>query len=214
MTLPMDEPIRASRGGEQRGAAMARVIEIARELDLRDEGTARHCQTVACFAEAIARELGLRDDVVEEVRLAGLLHDVGKIGIAGSIVAKPGPLDDHEWAEMQGHPRIAADLLEDAGLEDIRQWILAHHERPDGAGYPLGLSDAQIPIEAKILAVADAYEAMTNDRCYRRSIGRDLAVAELRRHAGSQFDAVVVEAFVCVLERDELETAADGRVVL
>jgi putative nucleotidyltransferase with HDIG domain len=213
MTLPMDEPIRASRGRPQRGAAMARVIEIAQELDLRDEGTARHCQTVACFAEAIARELGLLDDVVEEVRLAGLLHDVGKIGIAGSIVAKPGPLDDHEWDEMRGHPRIAADLLEDAGLEDIRGWILAHHERPDGAGYPRGLSDADIPVEAKILAVADAFEAMTNDRCYRRSIGRDRAVAELRRHAGSQFDSIVVEAFVCVLERDELEIAA-GRVVL
>jgi len=210
----MDEPIRASRGGEQRGAAMARVIEIARELDLRDEGTARHCQTVACFAEAIARELGLADDVVEEVRLAGLLHDVGKIGVAGSIVAKAGPLDEREWTEMQGHPRIAAELLADAGLEDIREWILAHHERPDGAGYPRGLSNEEIPLEAKILAVADAYEAMTNDRCYRRSIGRDRAVAELRHHAGSQFDTLVVEAFVCVLERDELEAASSGPVAL
>ena len=154
--------------------------------------------------EAIARELVLAEHVVEAVRLAGLLHDVGKIGIAGSIVAKPGPLEDHEWAEMQGHPRIGAEILEDAGLEDIREWILAHHERPDGGGYPRGLSDEDIPLEAKILAVADAYEAMTNDRCYRRSIGRENAVAELRRHAGSQFDAAVVDAFVCVLERDEL----------
>jgi HD-GYP domain-containing protein (c-di-GMP phosphodiesterase class II) len=108
---------------------------------------------------------------------------------------------------MQSHPRIGAEILEDAGLEDIREWILAHHERPDGGGYPRGLSDEDIPIEAKILAVADAYEAMTNDRCYRRSIGRDRAVAELRRHAGSQFDAGVVEAFVLVLERDELKSA-------
>ena len=214
MTLLMDEPIRASRGRAQRGAAMARVIEIAQELDLRDEGTARHCQTVACYAEAIARELGLAAEVVEEVRLAGLLHDVGKIGVAGSIVAKAGPLDDHEWVEMQGHPRIAADLLQDAGLEEIREWILAHHERPDGAGYPRGLRDADIPIEAKILAVADAYEAMTNDRCYRRSIGRDRAVAELRLHAGSQFDGAVVEAFICVLERDELRNAPSGTVAL
>ena len=192
------------------GNSMARVIEIAEELDLRDEGTARHCRTVARYAESIARELDLADDVVEAVRLAGLLHDVGKIGIPGVIVAKPGPLSAEEWAEMQNHPRIGAGILEDAGLEDIRDWILAHHERPDGRGYPRGLSDDEIPLEAKILAVADAYEAMTNDRCYRRSIGRERAVAELRRHAGRQFDWAVVEAFIAVLDRDELQSAPNG----
>jgi putative nucleotidyltransferase with HDIG domain len=189
---------------------MERVVEIAKELDLRDQGTARHCQTVACYAEAIARELELADDVVESVRLAGLLHDVGKIGIPGSIVAKPGPLDDEEWIEMQNHPRIGASILEDAGLEEIREWILAHHERPDGKGYPRGLSDDEIPLEAKILAVADAYEAMTNDRCYRTSIGGVRALDELRRHAGSQFDEGVVDAFVTVLERDEMESTPNG----
>src|SRR5690349_20899222 len=189
------------------GRFMSRVIEIAEELDLRDEGTARHCRTVACYAESIARELDLADDVVESVRLAGLLHDVGKIGVAGTIVAKAGPLSAEEWAEMQNHPRIGAGILEDTGLDDIREWILAHHERPDGQGYPRGLSDDEIPLEAKILAVADAYEAMTNDRCYRRLIGRERAVAELRRHAGRQFDWAVVEAFIAVLGRDELQSA-------
>jgi putative nucleotidyltransferase with HDIG domain len=193
-----------------RRASMDRVVAIAKELDLRDEGTARHCHTVACYAEAIAHELRLADDVVESVRLAGLLHDVGKIGISESIVAKPGPLDREEWIEMRNHPRIGASILEDAGLEDIREWILAHHERPDGEGYPRGLGDDEIPLEAKILAVADAYEAMTNDRCYRDSIGRECAVAELRRHGGSQFDEVVVEAFISVLERDEMQSAPDG----
>jgi putative nucleotidyltransferase with HDIG domain len=188
-----------------------RVIEIAEELDLRDEGTARHCQTVACYAEAIARELDLEEEVVEAVRLAGLLHDVGKIGVAGAIVAKRGPLDAREWVEMQEHPRIGASLLEDAGLDDeIRDWILAHHERPDGTGYPRGLTGVEIPLEAKILAVADAYEAMTNDRCYRIGIGADRALAELRRHAGRQFDEVVVEAFVAVLARGEIESAPSG----
>jgi putative nucleotidyltransferase with HDIG domain len=190
--------------------AMARAVEIAEELDLRDEGTARHCQTVACYAEAIARELELAWEVVEAVRLAGLLHDVGKIGIPGSILAKPGPLTSEEWIEMQRHPRIGAGILEDAGLEEIREWILAHHERPDGEGYPRGLTDAEIPLEAKILAVADAYEAMTNDRCYRDSIGRERAVAELRRHGGRQFDEVVVEAFIAVLRRDEMQSAPFG----
>jgi putative nucleotidyltransferase with HDIG domain len=187
---------------------MERVIAIAKELDLRDAGTARHCQTVACYAEAIARELGLAQEVVESVRVAGLLHDVGKIGVARSIVGKRGPLSRHEWLEMRHHPRIGADILGNVGLQDVREWILAHHERPDGAGYPLGLSGNEIPLEAKILAVADSYEAMTNDRCYRDAIGRERAVAELRIHKGGQFDAVVVEAFIRVLERDELESAA------
>jgi diguanylate cyclase len=165
---------------------------------------------MARAVEIAARELELAWEVVEAVRLAGLLHDVGKIGIPGSILAKPGPLTSEEWIEMQRHPRIGAGILEDAGLEEIREWILAHHERPDGEGYPRGLTDAEIPLEAKILAVADAYEAMTNDRCYRDSIGRERAVAELRRHAGRQFDEVVVEAFIAVLRRDEMQSAPFG----
>jgi putative nucleotidyltransferase with HDIG domain len=205
----MDETIRAIAGRRSlRGAAMERVIRIAQELDLRDAGTARHCETVASYAEAIARELELSEDVIESVRLAGLLHDVGKAGVAGSIVGKPGPLSKSEWAEMEGHPRFGADLLEEAGLEEIREWVLAHHERPDGRGYPRRLRDAEIPLEAKILAVADAYEAMTNDRCYRTAIGRERAVAELRRNAGKQFDEAVVDAFILVLERDEMQSAA------
>ncbi len=198
----------AGSGGRIRAAAMDRVIEIAQELDVRDAGTARHCQTVACYAEAIARELRLTDELIESVRLAGLLHDVGKTGINGSILGKRGPLSRPEWLEMQDHPRIGADILDDAGLAEIREWVLAHHERPDGSGYPRGLRSAEIPLEAKILAVADSYEAMTTDRCYRPSIGRDRAVAELRRHAGTQFDRAVVDAFLQVLERDELESAA------
>jgi putative nucleotidyltransferase with HDIG domain len=184
-------------------AGMERVIAIAAELDLRDSGTARHCETVARYAQAIARELGLPDDVVDSLRLAGLLHDVGKVGVSRSIVGKRGPLTEEEWAAMHDHPRLGADILSDAGLEDIREWILAHHERPDGAGYPRRLSDADIPLEAKILAVADAYEAMTVDRCYRRAIGRNRAIAELRSNAGTQFDVEVVEAFVAVLQRGE-----------
>jgi putative nucleotidyltransferase with HDIG domain len=192
----------------RRITGMERVIAIAEELDLRDGGTARHCETVARYAEAIARELGLADDVVESLRLAGLLHDVGKVGVPRSIVRKPGPLSEDEWAAMRDHPRIGADILDDAGLEDIREWILAHHERPDGEGYPRRLSDEDIPVEAKILAVADAFEAMTVDRCYRPAIGREPAIAELRRNAGTQFDAAVVEAFAIVLERDELQSTA------
>jgi putative nucleotidyltransferase with HDIG domain len=211
MSLIMDESrsnLRPFWGPSRRTAAMECVIAIAQELDLRDAGTARHCQTVACYAEAIARELQLPEERVESIRIAGLLHDVGKIGLPRSIVGKCGPLDESEWLEMRNHPLIGADILGDAGLNDVRDWVLAHHERPDGAGYPRGLSAGEIPLEAKILAVADAYEAMTNDRCYRGAIGRERALGELQLHKGKQFDAVVVEAFIRVLERDALESAA------
>jgi len=199
---PVRRP-RAENGG------LELVIAIAEELDRRDSGTARHCETVACYAEAIARELELDEEVVEAVRLAGLLHDVGKIGVSGSVLGKRGPLERHEWAEMQDHPRIGADLLDDAGLDEIREWVFAHHERPDGSGYPRGLQGEEIPIQARILAVADSYEAMTTDRCYRRSLGRERAIRELRRNAGTQFDELVVEAFLVVLGR-ERESAPNG----
>src|SRR5947207_11474659 len=110
---------------------------------------------------------------------------------------------------MRKHPEIGARILGGSGLEDIRRWILAHHERPDGRGYPHGLSEEEIPLEAKVLAVADAYEAMTSDRVYRRSIGEEAAREELRRHAGRQFDPRVVEAFLQILDREDREADKD-----
>jgi putative nucleotidyltransferase with HDIG domain len=183
--------------------AIERVVALAREIDLRDGGTARHSQVVARYAELTARELSLPEEVVENVRLAGLLHDVGKSAISEDILVKPAPLTDVEWLEMRRHPWIALELLEGSGLEEITEWIYCHHERPDGAGYPRGLSGDEIPLEARILAVADAYEAITNDRVYRRAIGRWRACEELRECAGAQFDEVVVDAFLRVVDREE-----------
>jgi putative nucleotidyltransferase with HDIG domain len=182
--------------------AVERVIAMAQQIDRRECGTALHSQVVARYAELTARELGLPEDVVEDVRLAGLLHDVGKSELDDAIVSKPAPLSESEWVAMRYHPEMGAALLNDAGLDDVREWILCHHERPDGQGYPRGLVGDEIPLEARILAVADSYEAMTNDRAYRRSIGRWRARDELRRCAGTQFDEVVVEAFLRALERD------------
>lgn len=167
------------------------LIGLAGSMD-----TAEHSQMVGRYTKLIAVELGLAKDLVERVQLAGVLHDIGKIGVADAIVNKPGPLTDVEWDEMQKHPEFGARMLERAELWDIAEWVLAHHERPDGKGYPLGLKGDEIPLEARIVAVADAYEAMTTDRVYRPSIGHTAARAELRRAAGTQFDARVVQAFL------------------
>ena len=182
---------------------LATVIALAEALDIRDTGTGEHSKTVGRYAETMARELGLAEDRVERVRLAGLLHDIGKIGIQDSVLSKPGPLDAAEWQEMHTHPEIGARLLSRAEFEDVREWILAHHERPDGRGYPRMLSGDQIPLEARILAVADAYEAMTADRCYRPALGEAAARAELEGGAGTQFDEQVVAAFLRALDAGE-----------
>jgi diguanylate cyclase (GGDEF)-like protein/putative nucleotidyltransferase with HDIG domain len=178
------------------------VLALAEVIDIRDSGTAAHSETVGRLAGAIARELGLSADVVERVRFGGIVHDVGKIGISDSVLRKPGWLTDEDWEEMRRHPEIGARILRGANLEQIGDWVLSHHERPDGQGYPKGLTGSSIPLEARILAVADAYEAMTSDRVYRPAMTPLAAREELRRCAGTQFDPQVVEAFLTLLERD------------
>ena len=187
---------------------LATVINLAEALDIRDSGTANHSQAVAQYAALMAEGLELDPDRIERVRLAGVLHDVGKIGISDSVLNKPGPLDDDEWKQMRTHPEIAARLLSRSEFDDLRAWIMAHHERPDGGGYPNGLKGEEIPLEARILAVADAYEAMTADRVYRPAIGEHAARAELLGGADKQFDAQVVQAFLRALEREQEGAAA------
>jgi diguanylate cyclase (GGDEF)-like protein len=176
-------------------ARIASLIALAETLDTQEQAA-----VVGRYSSSIGRALGLSPETLKKVGLAGVLHDLGKVGIASTIVAKPGPLSDDEWVEMRKHPEIGARMLTGSGLPEIAGWVGAHHERPDGRGYPLGLDGAQIPLEARIIAVADAYEAMTTDRAYRPALGHDAALAELRRGAGTQFDERVVEAFIQVLE--------------
>ena len=140
---------------------------------------------------------------MERIRAAGILHDIGKLGIADAVLHKPAGLDPPEWVEIKRHPEIGARILEHANLRDIGAWVLAHHERMDGGGYPQGLPGDEIPVEARILAVADAYEAMTADRPYRRALPLEEARAELRRGAGTQFDADIVAVFERILDRTE-----------
>jgi diguanylate cyclase (GGDEF)-like protein len=181
---------------------LAVILDLAETVDLRFSGSARHSETVGRYAEMMARELGLSEQRTARVQLAGRLHDIGKVGVPGSILDKPAKLTDDEFAIVKRHPELGAQILEHPSLADVRQWVGAHHERPDGRGYPLGLRGEEIAMEARILAVADSYEAMTSDRAYSASIGHAAARAELERCAGSQFDPRVVKALLATLERD------------
>jgi diguanylate cyclase (GGDEF)-like protein/putative nucleotidyltransferase with HDIG domain len=190
---------RAPRGREESQVELATLLSLAEALDVRDSGSATHCQRVGRYAELVARELGLAPDAVERVRIAGILHDVGRIGVPDELLHKSGPLSDDEWEWMRSHPSIGARMLDTTEFSDIGDWILAHHERPDGRGYPEGRSGDEVPLEASILAVADAYEAMTAERPYRSPLDPLAAAEELRRGAGNQFDARVVDAILRVV---------------
>jgi diguanylate cyclase (GGDEF)-like protein len=208
-TVIYNREIAANLMGEQTREAVANeghlaaVLVLAETLDMRDAGTARHSQLVGRYARSIAAEMGMEPDEIERMHLAGVLHDIGKIGIPDSILKKPGALEEHEWGEMRKHPELGARILEGAHLDDIAGWVLAHHERPDGQGYPCGLAGEQIPIQASILSVVDAYEAMTNDRVYRPAMPEDEARAELVRWSGTQFNPDVVSIFLKLLERED-----------
>jgi two-component system cell cycle response regulator len=187
---------RAPRRHEEAQVELAALLSLAEALDVRDTGSASHGHRVGRFAELTARELGLAPEAVERVRLAGLLHDVGRVGVPDELVRKRGPLTDSEWTLVRGHPEIGARMVETTDFDDIRTWILFHHERPDGRGYPEGHAWEQVPLEARILGVADAYEAMTSDRPYRPALAQDDAATRLRQAAGRQFDAQVVDALL------------------
>lgn len=190
---------RAPRGREDAHVELASLLSLAEALDVRDSGSATHCQRVGRYSELIARELGLAPDAVERVRIAGILHDVGRVGVPDELFGKTGPLSEEDWGWVHAHPAVGARMLETTDFGDIGAWILAHHERPDGTGYPAGRPADEVPLEASILAVADAYEAMTAPRPYRPPLEPLAASEELRRGAGRQFDERVVEAILRVV---------------
>lgn len=178
------------------------VLALAAAIDARDPSTYAHSTTVSGYAAAIAVRLGLGVDTVEGVRVAGLLHDIGKVGVSDAVLHKPGRLSAAEMAEVRRHPEIGANILVHPGLADARRWVLQHHERPDGQGYPAGVASPDIALEALILGVADAYEAMTSDRPHRRALPPDEARDELARGRGTQFDARVLDALLAHLDDD------------
>jgi diguanylate cyclase (GGDEF)-like protein/putative nucleotidyltransferase with HDIG domain len=171
------------------------LVALADAMDRR-KGSPGHSRLVGRYSEALARALGLDDSEVERVSLAGLLHDIGTVGTSESTLAKKGTLSNEEWAEIRKHPEVGARIVSTADLEGIGEVILAHHERPDGRGYPFGLEGDRVPVAAQIVSVADAYAAMTADRTYRVGVPPDAALEELRVHSGTQFAPEVVDAFL------------------
>ena len=188
--------------GEDRGAEqLSAVLLLAETLDLRDAGTARHSQTVGRLSQQIAARMGFAPQEVERIKIAGLLHDIGKLAVSDAILHKPSALEPDEWAEVRRHAEVGARICSHAGLRDIASWVLAHHERWEGGGYPHGIAGTAIPLEARILSVADSYEAMTAVRPYRTSpLSAEAAQEELRKGAGTQFDPDVVSAFLETLK--------------
>jgi HD-GYP domain-containing protein (c-di-GMP phosphodiesterase class II) len=157
----------------------------------------------AQLTEATARELGLGDQRVQRLKLAAMLCDIGRDQIPAAILDKRGPLTDDEWVQVRRQPELGAAMLPAEGLADVRAWILSRRERPDGTGYPYGLSGDRIALEARILGVVEAYVAMVSDRPHRPAMHRALALRELLDNAGTQFDATVVTAFVRARPRDQ-----------
>ena len=193
----------------------ALAAALARAVDAKAVGTRSHSETVAELCVAIGTCLDFGGEAVERLRLAGLLHDVGKIGVPDAILHKPTALTDDEWEQMREHVSFGHGILVSAELPVEAEWVLHHHERFDGTGYPAGLRAAEIPLESRIIAVADAFEAMTGTRPYQDQLTNSEALAQLNQNVGTQFDAACVKALAQVVDgaeslepTDEPETSA------
>lgn len=184
---------------------------MASALDLRDPHVVSHSHQVARYAVLIAQELGLPEERMELMQQAGVLHDIGKLAISETVLFKPAALTDEEYAQVKQHVRIGADLIQSYhSFHGISGFVLHHHEHFDGSGYPDGLAGSQIPLEARILGLADAVEAMASDRPYHKGMTVDEIRAEVTRCSGTQFDPMIVKAFLNVLERQGDQIIVDS----
>jgi putative two-component system response regulator len=177
------------------------AVTLSTAIEARNLETGEHCRQLGVLSERMAAVLGQNERERMMVRIGGYLHDIGKIGIADAILLKPGHLTDEETVEMRRHSEIGAAILEvHEAMSDIARVVRHHHERWDGHGYPSGLAGEDIPIGARIIAVADAYSAMTTDRIYRPAMSMDHAWAELHAHCGTEFDPEIVAVFEQVVD--------------
>ncbi|MDV7218924.1 HD-GYP domain-containing protein, partial [Streptomyces prunicolor] len=187
---------------QERAAHQATIRALVQAVDIKDGYTRGHSERVGQASMMIARELGMDDSRVEVLRFAGILHDVGKLGVPTRLLRKDGPLTPEERRVIELHPEYGHEMVRGIGfLGEARAAVLHHHERLDGSGYPYGLLGSQIPESARVVAVADAFDAMTSTRSYRRARPVSVALEELSRCAGTQFDPLMVRALVRALGR-------------
>ncbi|GAC1342380.1 MAG: hypothetical protein NVS2B9_10390 [Myxococcales bacterium] len=190
-------------------AYQSTLSALVAALDARESETADHSQRVVRFTLAIADKLGVPADECEQIGRGALLHDIGKIGVSDKILLKPGPLTRCEWIEMRRHPEIGHQILRGIPfLSSAAEIVLCHQERWDGGGYPRGLVHDEIPLGARIFAIADTFDAMTSDRPYRQASSIAHARREIGRCAGSQFDPGCVRAFLSLQESELLQLRA------
>jgi len=195
----------ANKHHELRTAYVQTVGALAEAVDAKDAYTRGHSERVGVYASKIAREMGFTKEFIERVYIAGLLHDVGKIGIRDAVITKPGKLTAEEYEEIKQHPAIGAKILEPVDfLADIAPCVRHHHEWYDGStlGYPDRLRADAIPLPSRIILVADTVEAMTSDRPYRKALSIDCVISELNKFSGSQFDPACAEAFLRLIDRE------------
>ena len=190
---------------------MARLAAYSTAMDVCDPDLGAHAARVGANAEAVALRLGWDDEQIEALRIGAALHDVGKVNVRAEVLAKPGRLDDRELAEIRAHPVEGMWLI--AGVPSLQRalpYVLFHHERWDGLGYPTRRAGTAIPVEGRILAVADAFDAMTSGRPYRSALPPDVAAAEIERCTGTQFDLEIVDGFFAALDSGEIVSGRDA----
>ena len=187
------------------------ISALAEALDAKDATTGKHCDRLLQLASEVGERLGLDSEQQTCLRYAAVLHDIGKIGISEAILQKPGKLTSEEYKQIRKHPKLGAEMVKRVRfLEPVAPLINAHHERYDGKGYPNQLSGEEIPIEARIIAVIDSYDAMSSNRPYREALSREEAIQELQDYAGTQFDPRVVEEFLAVIDEEEAPSSEQG----
>ena len=179
------------------------LMNLAVSIEKKDGDTAEHCHRLQRLALGVGKQLGLPQERLYLLDVAAFLHDVGKVRVPVEILQKPGPLSPSEWHLIRQHPSFGREMLEDTLIVEAGPIVEQHHERPDGSGYPYGLRGDEILLEAHIVAVTDAFDAMTTDRPYRRALSREAALARLRHLSGKYYPKEVVEAFFEVLALEE-----------
>jgi diguanylate cyclase (GGDEF)-like protein/putative nucleotidyltransferase with HDIG domain len=181
-------------GPSMRSKTIETIIKTLHEKNTREE---QHSKRVALICKEMAKNLGLCKEEIKEIENIGLLHDIGKIAIDEAILNKSDKLNDAEWEEIRKHPEIGYRILNAVNdMSEMSEYVLSHHERWDGGGYPKGLKGEEIPLKARIIAIADTYDAMISDRAYRKALSEEVAVSEIKKNAGIQFDPYLAKLFI------------------